>query len=92
MKLMVQIGDEVLPLAQCFWIRVSPSGCVFSSVHGDTALTAADAHKEFTPRQRDRDRETKQGWKVQLVTKAQWKEQAEPCFMRTCEHRQQAAA
>jgi hypothetical protein len=92
MKLMVQIEDEIIPLAQCFWIRVDPTGCVYSSSHGDTALTADEVHKQFTPRQRDRDRELKQGWAIRLVTKEQWKEQAEPCFMGACEHRKQVAA
>lgn len=92
MKLMVQIGDEVLPLAQCFWIRISPDGCVCSSSYGDTAVTAEAAHKDFIPKARDRDRELRGGWRVRLVTKAQWKEQAEPCLMGTCQHRQEAAA
>ncbi|GGU84559.1 hypothetical protein GCM10010275_19520 [Streptomyces litmocidini] len=92
MKLMVQIGDEIIPLAQCFWIRTSPDGCVCSSSHGDTAITAADAHKDFTPRQRDRDRELKAGWTIRLVTRKQWDEQAAPCIKSTCEHRKQAAA
>lgn len=92
MKLMVQLGDEILPLSQCFWIRANFSGCVFSSSHGDQHLTAEDAHKDFTPRQRDRDRETKQGWTVRLVTKQQWKELAEPCFMGACQHQAKDAA
>ncbi|WP_328941582.1 hypothetical protein OG259_07865 [Streptomyces sp. NBC_00250] len=92
MKLMVQIEDEILPLAQCFWIRSDANGCVYSSSHGDTAVTAAEAHKGFTPRQRDRDRDLKNGWTVRLVTKQQWKQQAEPCFRGTCEHRKAAAA
>ena len=92
MKLMVQIEDEILPLTQCFWIRADHTGCVFSSSHGDTAMTAADAHKDFTPRQRDRDRELKAGWTIRLVTREQWDEQALPCIKGTCEHRKQAAA
>ncbi|MBB4984961.1 hypothetical protein [Streptomyces nymphaeiformis] len=92
MKLMVQIDDTVIPLSQCFWIRADRTGCVFSSSHGDTAMTAADAHKDFTPRQRDRDRELKNGWTIRLVTRGQWDEQAKPCLMATCEHRKQAAA
>lgn len=92
MKLMVELDGQTLPLARCFWIRVNPAGCTYSSLHGDQALTAEDAHRQFTPRQRDRHRETRQGWSIHLLTREQWKQQAEPCFMGTCEHRKQAAA
>ena len=93
MKLMVQIDDEtVIPLAQCFWVRISPDNCVFSSSHGDTAMTSEAAHKDFIPKYRDRDRELRNGWRIRLFTREQWKQQAQPCLMGTCEHRKQAAA
>lgn len=92
MKLMVQIDDQILPLARCFWIWVAPNGCVCGSCHGDQALTADDAHKVFTTRQRDRDKELRQGWTVRLVTREQWDQQAKPCLMNDCQHRKEAAA
>ncbi|MEU2236118.1 hypothetical protein [Streptomyces vietnamensis] len=92
MKLIVQIGDTLIPLSQCFWVRANPAGCVYSSSHGDTAINPAEAHKDFTPRQRDRDRELKDGWTIRLVTREQWNEQAAPCIKGDCEHRKQAAA
>lgn len=92
MKLMVELDGQTLPLADCFWIRVDAAGCTYSSLHGDQALTADDAHREFVPRQRDRDREQRQGWTIHLLTRAQWKAQAEPCFMGRCGHRQAATA
>lgn len=92
MKLMVEIDGQTVPLADCFWIRVDVAGCTYSSMHGDQALTAEDAHREFTPRQRDRDRERRQGWSIHLLTHDQWAQQAKPCFTNTCEHGKEAAA
>ncbi|MFG2328304.1 hypothetical protein ACGFMM_01625 [Streptomyces sp. NPDC048604] len=92
MKLMVELDGQILPLAQCFWIHVAPNGCVCGSSHGDQALTADDAHKVFRARQRDRDREIRDGWAMRLVTREQWDQQAKPCLMGECEHRKEVAA
>ena len=92
MKLIVQIGDTLIPLSQCFWVYADPTGCVYGSSHGNTAINPTEAHKDFTPKQRDRDRELKAGWTIRLVTRKQWDEQALPCIKGTCEHRKQVAA
>lgn len=88
MDLFVKVGEGSLaPLSECHWARFSPAGCAHSSAAGDEALTAEDAHRQFQPRQRDRDRETRTGWTVQLLSRAQWKERAASCFYGTCAHR-----
>jgi hypothetical protein len=92
MKLMVEIDGQTLPLARCFWVRADSRGCVYSSLHGDQVTHADEAHKQFVPRQRDRDREIRQGYTIRLITREQWKEQAEPCFMGHCKHRAEAAS
>ncbi|MGW7597300.1 hypothetical protein [Streptomyces antimycoticus] len=79
--------------ARKFWIRIGPNGCVTGSVlEAAVGPLAEDAHKEFTPRVKDRRREAAEGWRHELVSHAEWKERAEPCFMGTCQHRKQAAS
>jgi hypothetical protein len=89
---MVELDGRTLPLADCFWIHVDAAGCTWSSTLGENATSAEAAHRHFTPRQRDRDREQRRGWTVHLLTRQQWKAQAEPCFLGTCEHRKQVTA
>jgi hypothetical protein len=91
-KLLVEIDGQTMPLARCFWVRADDSGCVYGSLHGDQVTNADDAHKQFVPRRRDRDRDIQQGWTIRLLTREQWKEQAEPCFLGRCNHRKEAAA
>ncbi|TFI30093.1 hypothetical protein [Streptomyces sp. 4R-3d] len=90
--LMVRIGEETVSLRTCHWVLLGPDGCAYASEYGDGALDAERAHRNFTPRQRDRDRQTRQGYTVQLLTKDQWRKRAAPCFYGKCPHRKQAAA
>ncbi|MEU5900640.1 hypothetical protein [Streptomyces venezuelae] len=85
-QLLVQIGGETLPLRSCHWVLFGPNGCAYASEYGDGATGPEEAHRNFTPRQRDRDRETRQGYHVELLSKKQWRKQAGPCFYRTCTH------
>ncbi|MFJ6566550.1 hypothetical protein ACIQNU_03965 [Streptomyces sp. NPDC091292] len=74
--------------ARTFWIRINPHGCVVGSALGDyVGLLAEDAHKQFTPRVRDRRREASEGYRHELVTHAEWKQRAELCLLGRCEHR-----
>ncbi len=86
LALTVEIDGSSFPLRDCFWVLVSPSGCAYSSTHGDSAMDAETAHQLFTRLKRLRDRETRQGWSVQLLTPAQWDERAKPCLLVKCQH------
>lgn len=88
MNLMVEIDGQTLPLRSCHWVLFGPNNCAYGSEYGDGATDAEQAHKNFTPRQRDRDRQTRQGYRVELLTKDQWREQAGPCFYGKCTHRE----
>jgi hypothetical protein len=77
----------LFPLAECKWVRFAPNGCASSSATGDTATTPEGAHTFFVPRQRDRDRETRNGWTVELLSRKQWNERASACFYGECAHR-----
>lgn len=79
--------------ARKFWIRIHPSGCVVGSVYeSSVGPLAEDAHKEFTPRVKDRRREAAEGYRHELVGHAEWKQRAEPCLYGTCQHRKQDAS
>jgi hypothetical protein len=90
MRLMVEIDGQTLALSDCFWVRADASGCVYGSLHGDQVTNPDNAHKQFVPRQRDRDRDQRQGYTIRLLTREQWKRQAEPCFMGHCQHKHTA--
>jgi len=91
-ELLVQIGGQTLPLRSCHWVLFDPTGCATASEYGDGAAGPDEAHKNFTPRQRDRDRQTRQGYRIELLSKDQWRQQAGPCFYRTCTHSRQKAS
>ncbi|WP_282790844.1 hypothetical protein [Streptomyces sp. CC224B] len=85
-QLLVQIGGETLPLRSCHWVLFGPDDCAYASEYGDAAAGPEEAHRNFTPRVRERDRQTRQGYHVELLSKKQWREQAGPCFYGTCTH------
>lgn len=79
--------------ARTFWIRINPRGCVVGSALGEyVGPLAEDAHKEFTPRVRDRRREAAEGYRHELVGHTEWKQRAESCLRGTCEHRKTVSA
>lgn len=86
-QLMVQIDGVTLPLSDCFWVRYNPDGCAVGSLLGECATNEEQAHKEFTSRQRDRDREDRRGYRHELVTREQWQQQAQVCLLGECQHR-----
>lgn len=90
--LMAVIDGTPVPLTDCFWVRFNADGCAYSSLHGDMAATAEQAHRDLIPRQRDRDRDARLGYTIQLLTREQWREQAQDCFYGHCTHRQTAKA
>lgn len=78
--------------ARTFWIRIAPDGCVHGSALGEyVGPLAEDAHKQFTPRVKDRRREAAEGWRHELVGHDEWKQRAEPCLLRKCQHSEQVA-
>lgn len=78
--------------ARTFWIRINPQGCVTGSALGEyIGPLAEDAHKEFTPKVRDRRREAVEGWRHELVGHTEWKQRAEPCLLGHCQHRRAAS-
>lgn len=89
--LLVRIDNQNHPLRSCHWVLLGPDGCAYGSTYGDGATDAERAHRNFTPRQRDRDRQTRQGYRIELLTKDQWREQAGPCFYGKCQHRKAAS-
>ncbi|MFF7329728.1 hypothetical protein [Streptomyces sp. NPDC008150] len=85
-ELLVQIGGETLPLRSCHWVLFGPNDCAYASEYGDAAVDAEQAHKNLRPYKRERDREIQQGYRIELLSKAQWHERASDCFRGTCTH------
>lgn len=82
-----------LQAARTFWIRINRQGCVEGSALGEyVGPLVEDAHKQFTPRVRDRRREAAEGYRHELIGQEEWKERAEPCLLGKCSHRQLAAS
>lgn len=69
-----------MPEQTDLWVRLTPAGCAYSVLPGDQAATADEAHQQLVPDPRERD-----GFRVELYTRQQWK-QAEPCFLARCGH------
>ena len=91
-ELLVSIGGETTTLRSCHWVLFGPNDCAYASEYGDGAVDAEQAHKNLRPYKRDRDREIKQGYHVELLSKEQWREQAGPCFYGTCTHKKREVA
>lgn len=70
--LMVQIDGETVPLADCNWSMWAECGCMvaitMAVIDSLVLATAEQAHKDHSPRKRDRDRETRLGYRWELIT------------------------
>jgi hypothetical protein len=89
--LMVQIGGQTIPLADCFWIRANSQGCAVGSVRPDLGddfiATPQQAQREWSPTKRQRASDERRGMQHLLLSPQQWDEQAKPCFYGRCQHR-----
>lgn len=74
--LMVQIDGQMVPLKDCTWSMWEACGCLVAvsmAVAGGRVLgTEEQAHKNHSPRKRDRDRETRNGYRWELITMARY--------------------
>jgi predicted protein tyrosine phosphatase len=88
MNLTVEIDGETHRLTDCNWVLKNPAGCATGSLWAGADTASADlAHREFTPLKRDRDRQIRQGYTLELVGREQWQQRIQPCFQATCSHR-----
>ncbi|MFJ1696228.1 hypothetical protein ACIOHC_13915 [Streptomyces sp. NPDC088252] len=87
-ELMVQIEDSTVPLAKCVWITWAPCGCpcgALTAGYGDTAhATEGQALAEIWPTKRERDKYTRQGYRVELMSWDRY--QAEIDLAAKCPH------
>lgn len=91
-ELLVPLDGQTVPLKDCRWVKFAPDGCAISSLLGSCAVDEDDAHREFTPRRRDRERDMRRGYSLELLTREQWQERAKACFLGRCQHGAEAAA
>lgn len=91
MNLMVEIDGETHRLTDCNWVLKNGAGCAIGSLWAGADVASADlAHREFRPLKRDRDRNIRAGYTLELVSREQWKQRIQPCFTASCSHRQAA--
>ncbi|USY19690.1 hypothetical protein NE857_31425 [Nocardiopsis exhalans] len=85
------IGDRQVPLTDCDWVLWAPCGCprgVCLAQVGDTVLATEDrAHAEFTSRRRDRAREIREGYRIELVTHHHYRAVIASLMATRCPHR-----
>lgn len=86
-QLMVQIGDQTVPLTDCVWIEYAPCGCpcsVLTAAYGDTAhATEEQARYHLCPTKRERDKAIRQGFRLELMTFARYR--ADINVLSTCD-------
>lgn len=89
--LMVQIGDQMVPLTDCFWVRANSEGCAVGSVRPDLGeeliATPQQAQREWSSTKRQQAKDEKHGMQHLLLSPQQWDEQAKPCLLGCCSHR-----
>lgn len=73
-ELLIRLNDQTVPLHDCCWVEWAPCGCAVSVVmaamrDGSRALTTEDAaRRQLEPRKRDRDKQIRQGYRLELMT------------------------
>lgn len=68
-------------LTDHLWVRLTPAGCAYNALPGNQAATADEAHQQLFPDPRER-----QGFRVELYSRQQWKQHGAPCFQARCGH------
>lgn len=75
MRLLAEIDGVATPLDECEWVLWAPCGCVPGVLVADEAPTEDAAWREFYPTKRERDRKQRQGYRMELVTHARWRDE-----------------
>jgi hypothetical protein len=94
--LKVEIDGVFVSLAACCWVVTKPCGCIASvmtAAFGDEAFaTKEQALKEMWPLKKERDRYTRPGWEIQLITFEDYKVRYGDPDAWKCPHTKQKAA
>ena len=75
--LMVQVDEQMVPLKDCAWSMWAACGCLvaisLAVAGGRVHATEEQAHKNHSPRKRDRDKEIRDGYRWELITMARYR-------------------
>ena len=85
-RLLAEIDGEAVPLADCDWVLWAPCGCAPGVLVAREAATEDAAWREFYPKKRDRDRMQRDGYRMELVTHARWREEISELMRTPCPH------
>ncbi|MEU0393868.1 hypothetical protein ABZ208_13995 [Streptomyces sp. NPDC006208] len=88
MKLLVELDGQPVELKDAVWVAYRPCGCACSVMDadwGDGEVFASEdqAWREFYPLKKDRDRAIKQGYRLELVTFAHYRQHID--ILATCD-------
>lgn len=83
--LSAEIDGDRIPLEDCTWVLLSPSGCAFALLDPDQAATPEASLAYHLPVREIRERRLRQGWRVELMPRRTCKGVYE-CLRGRCEH------
>jgi len=84
---LVELDDgSNVPLDECSWLWVSPSGCALGITAASHYPEADAAHAAFEPIKRDRERQLSWGFTMRLITRAGFDDNVKTCISGTCAH------
>jgi hypothetical protein len=76
--LMVQINGVQVPLKDCAWFQCKACGCIVAALLAvqecDTYATAEQAHKAWRRDKRSREKDSRDGLTIELMTMAHYRE------------------
>ena len=87
----VELDGKTVPLADCDWVEWAPCGCPVGTAAGRNVATEGDAWKDFYPREADRERAQKQGYRWELMTHDRWSAEVADLMIAGCPHAGPAA-
>lgn len=76
--LTVHLDGKPVPLDECGWLQRKSCGCIVAALLAvlgdDVYATVEQAHKHLSPRKDTRAREIRDGYRIELITMAHYRE------------------
>lgn len=90
MNLFVQIEGDHVPIEKCDWVLWGACGCPYGVTVARYAPTEEEAWKSFYDRKRDRERDQRKGYRIELITHERWCLEVMERMKARCTHTGQA--
>jgi len=82
----VELDGKAVPLAGCDWVERAPCGCPVGTATGRDTASEEDAWRDHYPREADRERAQKQGYRWELMTHDRWSAEVAGLMIAGCPH------